>query len=530
MKPRPRALLAIGAAAIVAGTTVVLVRPAYAAGVTATVVKTSNWGTGFEGKGTITNGGPSVITSWTVAFDLPAGTTISSSWDSVRTQSGNRYTFANAGWNGTVPVGGSVTFGFIGAGSGDPSNCTVNGASCGGGPTTPPTTGPADTQPPTVPTGLSGTASSNTQINLSWNASTDNVGVTGYDIERDGAVVGSSSSTSFADSGLARNSLHTYRVRAKDARNNRSAFSASIQVRTRNDDVQPPGGMRVAPYFFPGFGLPLPNPATVMQASGVRWFTIAFVLASGCNAVWDGEGGLTGGQHQATINQIRAAGGDIIPSFGGFNGPKLGPACGTPQLLANQYMRVIDQFNLRAIDIDIENFDEFENDAVRNRIIGALKIVKQQRPGVTTIVTIPTLINGPNFFGGQLIQQAAATQANIDIFTIMPFNFGGHGNMVNATASAVNGLRSQLMSAFGWSASTANSHMGISGMNGLSDQRETTTLADWRTIISQQSSLARVSFWGVNRDRPCPDGGVTSSCSGIGGHADWDFTRATNGR
>ncbi|WP_436497517.1 glycosyl hydrolase family 18 protein [Actinokineospora sp. HUAS TT18] len=139
------------AAAFVAAATVtvaLVAAPASGAGTpTAEFVKTSDWGSGWEGKYTIRNGGATAISSWSVAFDLPAGSTISSHWDATRTQSGNRYTFANVSWNGNIPPGGTVSFGFIGTGSGSPANCTLNGASCGGG--TPPT---STTTPPTSTT------------------------------------------------------------------------------------------------------------------------------------------------------------------------------------------------------------------------------------------------------------------------------------------------------------------------------------------------------------------------------------------
>ena len=59
-----------------------------------------------------------------------------------------------------------------------------------------------DTTPPSTPTGLTATAVSTTQINLSWNASTDNVAVTGYQVFRNGAQVGTSTTTTFSDTGL----------------------------------------------------------------------------------------------------------------------------------------------------------------------------------------------------------------------------------------------------------------------------------------------------------------------------------------
>ncbi|GIG86008.1 chitinase [Plantactinospora endophytica] len=136
--------------------------PAYAAGPTATFVKTADWGSGWEGKYTITNGGTSTINGWSVAFDLPAGTTMGSYWDALLASSGQRHTFTNRSWNGTVAPGASVSFGFLATGSGSPANCTLNGAACGGGstptnppttrpPTTPPTTQPPTTPPPTNP-------------------------------------------------------------------------------------------------------------------------------------------------------------------------------------------------------------------------------------------------------------------------------------------------------------------------------------------------------------------------------------------
>jgi len=507
-------------ATVVVGMAVLVADPALAAGPTAAFTKVSSWGTGYEGRYVITNSGTATITSWTVAFDLPAGTSVSSSWDSVRTDAGNRHTFTNAGWNGTIPVGGTAAFGFIVAGSADPSNCTLNNASCGGG--------PPDTQAPTVPGGLRVTGVTGNSISLAWNAATDNVGVAGYEVQRDGATIITSGTTSVTDFGLAANSTHSYRVRALDAANNRSAFSAAVSGTTTNGG----GGnatMAAAPYYFPGFGTPLPNPSTVINATGIKFFTIAFVLASGCNPVWDGEGGLTGGQHQASINAIRAAGGDIIPSFGGFNGSKLGEACSTPGALAAAYLRVVDQFNLRVIDIDIEA-NEFDGDANRNRVVDALKIVKQQRPALTTIVTMPTLISGLSFAGTQLVNRAASTQANINVFTIMPFDFGGGNNMFQSTVSATNGLNTALRNAFGWSSATAFAHMGISGMNGLSDQSELTSPATWTQIrdFAAQNHLARLAFWGVNRDRGCPGQAVNSSCSSIA-QSDWQFTAITAG-
>jgi hypothetical protein len=258
---------------------------------------------------------------------------------------------------------------------------------------------------------------------------------------------------------------------------------------------------------------------------------MAFMLASGgCNPMWDSQRPLQGGVDAQAIANIRSAGGDIVPSFGGWSGNKLGPNCSTPQALAGAYQQVISAYNLKAIDIDIENTDEFESEVVQDRILNALKIIKQNNPSVKTIVTFGTTTSGPNFWGNRLITRAAALQANVDVFTIMPFDFGGGANMFQNTVNASEGLKNALKAAFGWSDAVAYSHMGISGMNGLSDQQELTSVATWTQIRdwAKQRGLNRLAFWSVNRDRPCPGGGVVSDCSGIAQN-NWDFTRITAG-
>jgi hypothetical protein len=284
-----------------------------------------------------------------------------------------------------------------------------------------------------------------------------------------------------------------------------------------------------APYLFLGWGEP-PSPASVMSETGVRSFTMAFVLSGGgCSPAWDSTRPLTGGVDEQAINEIRAAGGDIVPSFGGWSGNKLGPNCPDAESLAGAYQEVIDAYGLSAIDIDIENTDEFENEAVQDRILGALRIVKANNPGIQTIVTFGTSTTGPNFWGNRLIERAAELSAGIDIFTIMPFDFGS-SNIHDDTIAAAEGLNAKLVSTFGWSAEEAYGHMGVSGMNGLSDQQEMTSLDAWTGIRdwARGVGLGRLAFWAVNRDRPCPGGGVVSNCSGIDQPA-WEFTRITAG-
>lgn len=98
------------------------------------------------------------------------------------------------------------------------------------------TTQGVDVTPPSVPTGLTATGASASVIDLSWTASTDNIGVVGYKVFRDGGlteIATVTTGTSFSDSGLAVGSTHSYTVTAFDAANNQSASSASASATTQ---------------------------------------------------------------------------------------------------------------------------------------------------------------------------------------------------------------------------------------------------------------------------------------------------------
>lgn len=89
-----------------------------------------------------------------------------------------------------------------------------------------------DTQAPSVPTGLSGSAPNSSTINLTWNASTDNVAVTGYRVYRNGGQIGTSATTSYADGGRTGSTTYSYQVAAYDAATNVSALTTAINVAT----------------------------------------------------------------------------------------------------------------------------------------------------------------------------------------------------------------------------------------------------------------------------------------------------------
>lgn len=100
--------------------------------------------------------------------------------------------------------------------------------------TTPPPPPPADTQAPTVPGNLRSTAVTATSVALAWNTSTDNVGVTAYEISRNGSVLATVNGTSHTSTGLTPDTAYAFAVRARDAAGNWSA-PASLDVTTQAD-------------------------------------------------------------------------------------------------------------------------------------------------------------------------------------------------------------------------------------------------------------------------------------------------------
>ncbi|MGR4882165.1 glycosyl hydrolase family 18 protein [Streptomyces sp. LARHCF249] len=227
---------------------VVLAGPAQAAtSATATYTKVSDWGTGFEGKWTVKNTGTTTITSWTVEWDYPAGTAVTSAWDATVTSSGTHWTGKNVGWNGTLAPGGTASFGFNGTGSGSPSGCKINGASCDG-------TQPGDT-PPTAPGTPTASSVTETSLTLSWPAATDDKGVKNYDVYRGGARIATVTGTSYGDSGLTKGTTYQYTVTARDTVDQTGPSSGSASVTTAGGVVPPDPGGKVKLGYFTEWGV-----------------------------------------------------------------------------------------------------------------------------------------------------------------------------------------------------------------------------------------------------------------------------------
>jgi chitinase len=286
-----------------------------------------------------------------------------------------------------------------------------------------------------------------------------------------------------------------------------------------------------APYYLTLDGGP-PDLAQVMAATGQKAFEMAFILApngGGCTPTWDGTDPVASDtQVSSIIGAVRAAGGDVSVSAGGFAGTKLGQTCSGAATTAAAYQSVISTYGLHAIDFDLEE-PEIENATAIANELGAAQILQKNNAGLFVSVTIPATTSGANWFGQQLLNEAKSLGFVPDDYSIMPFDggFSGAGSQV----SALQGFHSQLTTTFGWSSSAAWQHEGVSSMNGRTDSAEIFSQGDFQSVLSFATSngMSRYTFWSVNRDRQCspPNNGTTSSeCSSVTQNA-WDFTAFT---
>ena len=347
---RPRPVLSVLAALLL----LLLVPPfagtGTAASPTATFAKTADWGSGWEGRFTLTNGSGGAVNGWQVEFDLPSGTTIGAYWDALLTSNQLHQTFRNREYNGTIPPGGSVTFGFLGAGSGAPQNCTFNGAPCTGG-------APAELGAPHTPAIIARTDSS---LTLSWTAVSGTP--TGYRVYEDGTLRVTVSSTTATLTGLQTCSTHTYTIKAYNAG---GESSASVPVTgTTSGCASGP----LPRHFLTGYWHNFDNPARELPLAAVPAEYDLIAVAFGEATTRAGEvtfrvdpglstslGGYTDAQFKTDVTGLQAEGKKVILSVGGERGTiRVGDAA-SAALFADSVQALINEYGFDGVDIDLEN-------------------------------------------------------------------------------------------------------------------------------------------------------------------------------
>ena len=279
----------------------------------------------------------------------------------------------------------------------------------------------------------------------------------------------------------------------------------------------PPAAIRFyAPYIMIRPNLDL---AQISGASGVKFFTLAFVLDSGgCQASWGGRTPLAQETSlAATIASLRARGGDVIVSFGGAGGRELAVGCETAAALQAQYQAVMDKYGATMFDLDIEGRSLANKEAVDRRNV-ALAALKAANPGLQISYTLPVETNGLTQGGIDLLKNAMSHSVDVSIVSIMTMDYGGAADpkqMGPHAISATGGTVAQLR------ANGIGAQIGIIPMIGLNDNKpEVFTLADAKLIVDWAQTnplIVRMSMWSVGRDQPCTGEAATvgNACSGI---------------
>jgi hypothetical protein len=294
------------------------------------------------------------------------------------------------------------------------------------------------------------------------------------------------------------------------------------------------------------------NPQTLEQESGAKYLTAAFfqtASAGSCTAYWDGSTGepIASSTYGSQISAIQAAGGNVIPSFGGYTADTtdtdIADSCTNVNSIAAAYESAITAYNVPRIDLDVEQ-DSLTNSAGINRRNEAIAQVESWAAAngrsIQFSYTLPVTATGLTSDEVSILQNAVTDKAKISVVNIMTFDYytGQTYEMAGATESAAAGLESQLASVYpGDSASQLWGLIGVTEMPGIDDygSAETFTEADASTVLNwaESKGINTLSIWAIERDNGgCVGTGGQDSCSGIA-QSTWYFDHAfepfTNG-
>ncbi|KUO06779.1 glycoside hydrolase family 18 chitinase [Streptomyces sp. DSM 15324] len=430
-----------------------LASPAQAAATaTATYAKTQDWGTGFEGKWTVKNTGTTAISSWTVEWDFPSGTSVTSAWDADVTSSGTHWTARNKSYNGSLAPGASVSFGFNGAGSGSPSHCTLNNDSCDG------TTVPGDAAPsaPGTPTASGVT---DTSVKLAWSAATDDKGVKNYDVLRDGAKVATVTTTSYTDTGLTAGTDYSYTVQARDTADQSGPVSGAVAVHTTGGTTPPPTtGSKVKLGYFTEWGIygrnyHVKNLVTSGSAAKITHINYAFgnvtngqcaigdsyadydkaftadQSVSGVADTWDQP--LRGNFNQLRQLKAKYPNIKVLWSFGGWTwSGGFAQAAANPAAFAQSCYNLVedprwaDVFDGIDIDWEYPNACGLSCDSSGAAAFRNLMSALRAKFGARNLVTAATTADGSS--GGKIdAADYAGAAASVDWYNVMTYDFFG---------------------------------------------------------------------------------------------------------
>jgi hypothetical protein len=283
---------------------------------------------------------------------------------------------------------------------------------------------------------------------------------------------------------------------------------------------------------------------TIAQASGTHYFTLAFLETlskTSCTLAWNGSRTqtLSSGRYLADIASLRAVGGDVIPSFGGWSadqgGTEIGDSCNDVNAIAAAYQSVVTTYGVTRLDMDIEGRSLTKPDGIdrRNKAIALLQTWAAEQGRVLQIqYTLPTSRDGLEPSGIAVLQNAILNGVRVDVVNPMVFDYYDRLDldMGDSAISALDGLHAQLHALYHAKADAELRAMeGATIMNGLDDyprRTEVTTLEDAQQLLSyaQSNRLSTLSMWAIQRDNGgCPGSTGSNNCSGIV-QDDWAFS------
>lgn len=290
-----------------------------------------------------------------------------------------------------------------------------------------------------------------------------------------------------------------------------------------------------APQVAPYVDVTLPDQPTLAQVAnktGVDTFTLAFIIGSsqGCVPTWGAEFPLDDQDMIGQIEQLRAAGGDVIVAFGGAVGPYMAQVCGSASELADAYRKVVEVTGATHLDFDIEAAY-----SQADKINQAIAKLQETNPGVEISYTLAVQSPGYGLASAALdvVESAVAHDVDVGVVNAMAMNFAGAGtDMGQASITTAHSVYDQIEPLFPQRSETELwATIGITPMIGVNNVRSLVFRQDdANELVSWASSqgLGLLGFWSVGRDHGCAGGGVSATCSGIG-QSDFEFTRIFGG-
>ncbi|MFI9379566.1 glycosyl hydrolase family 18 protein [Kutzneria sp. NPDC052558] len=235
-----------------------------------------------------------------------------------------------------------------------------------------------------------------------------------------------------------------------------------------------------------------------MQASGDKFYTLAFLIPqNGCTAQWE-AGGTPVGSYTSQINDLKSQGGDVIISFGGAEGGELAQTCTSVQDLTAAYANVVNTYGITRLDFDIEG-GVLGDSAANERRNQALAALQQQNPAVQVDYTLAV---APDGLPGQemgVLQDAKSKGVDVTAVNIMAMDFGDGENALNDALSASKAADGQLAALYGISNEQAYGKLGITPIAGKNDDNETFSQDDAQQLeqFAAANGVQLLAFWEV---------------------------------